>query len=109
MSDWREKPEIDTVAIQALVGAVGETVFRDMRVQFIADLKRLVETYWAALDRGEPAEARATAHALKGAAANIGLTRLSALASELEANGDQASDALNAELDVAIGRLKDAV
>ena len=58
MTDWREKPEIDTAAVQALIGAVGEAVFRDMRVQFVADLRRLVDTYWASLDRGETADAR---------------------------------------------------
>lgn len=109
MSDWQGKPEIDTAAVQALVGAVGENVFRDMRVQFEADLRRLVETYWIAVDRGDLADARATAHALKGAAANIGLMRLSALAAELEAHGDAAKDALDAELEVAVTRLNEAV
>jgi HPt (histidine-containing phosphotransfer) domain-containing protein len=109
MTDWREKPEIDTAAVQALIGAVGEAVFRDMRVQFVADLRRLVDTYWASLDRGETADARATAHALKGAAANIGLLRLSALAARLETDGDTEKGALNAELDTAVTRLREVV
>jgi HPt (histidine-containing phosphotransfer) domain-containing protein len=109
MSDWRNKPEIDSAAVQALVGAVGESVFRDMSVQFAADLRRLVDTYWAAMDRGERPDAHATAHALKGAAANIGLTRLAAVAAALEQDDNAARDALNAELEVALTRLTEAV
>lgn len=109
MSDWREKPEIDQQTINTLVGAVGEAVFRDMRGQFVADLTSLARAYGHARASGDDGEARATAHALKGASSNIGLVRLSALAAALEAGqtGDEAC--LDGELQTAITRLNEAV
>lgn len=109
MSDWREKPEIETQTVSTLVNAVGEGVFRDMRRQFVADLTSLAQRYARARTDGDDAEARAAAHALKGAASNIGLMRLSALAGRLEAGETGEAGYLDDQLQTAIARLENAV
>jgi HPt (histidine-containing phosphotransfer) domain-containing protein len=109
MSDWRDKPEIETQTISTLVNAVGVSVFRDMSKQFVADLVSLAARYRQARERGDEADARANAHALKGAASNIGLLRLAALASRLEAGETGEAVHLDAELETALARLDEAV
>lgn len=109
MSDWREKPEIDTQTVSTLVGAVGESVFREMREQFVTDLTSLTASYARARAAGNDAEAQAAAHALKGAASNIGLLRLAALASRLESGETGDAAHLDAELGTALVRLEGAV
>lgn len=108
MSDWRSQPELDMVAISALVVAVGKPVLDDMKGQFVADLERLVSAYSDAHGAENPDEARSTAHALKGAASNIGLKRLAALAAELEQGQVEDADALPDVLQSAIRHLQAA-
>ncbi len=108
MSDWQGQPELDLVAVSNLVAAVGKPVFDDMKGQFVSDLERLVAGYGEARARADDAEARALAHALKGAASNIGLKRLSALAANLERGDAADADALPDVLDVSIRHLQAA-
>ena len=108
MSDWQGQPELDMVAVSTLVAAVGKPVFDDMKGQFVSDLERLVSEYGEARARNDSEEAKALAHALKGAASNIGLKRLSALAADQERGelGDAA--ALPDVLDVSVRHLQAA-
>ncbi|WP_203291347.1 Hpt domain-containing protein [Maricaulis parjimensis] len=108
MSEWQDQPELDMAAVSTLVAAVGKPVFDDMKGQFVADLSRLVETYGTAHSGGDDGEARAMAHALKGAASNIGLKRLAALAAELERGNDQHAAELTAVLEGSVRQLEAA-
>lgn len=105
MSDWQTRPELDTTTVSTLVSAVGKPVFDDMKTQFVADLERLGREYAEARARQDEAEARSVAHALKGAASNIGLMRLGALAAELEQGNAELAGQLAPVLDSAVGKL----
>lgn len=108
LSDWNEHPEIDTTIIRTLVDAVGMEAFSGMRAQFVSDLRSLVQAYHDAFARSDLAEARASAHALKGAASNIGLVRLGALAGSLEREATDPGSDLDTILDTSIARLEEA-
>jgi len=105
MSDWQTRPELDPTTVSTLVSAVGKPVFDDMKTQFVADLERLGREYAEARARQDEAEARSVAHALKGAASNIGLMRLGALAAELEQGNAELAGQLVPVLDSAVGKL----
>ena len=108
MGDWRDRPEIDDMTVSTLISAVGTDAFVAMRQQFIDDLQGLARSYREAAANCNEAEARATAHALKGAAANIGLQRLSALAACLEGGQTGPAEDLDSVLSRSIIRLEDA-
>jgi len=84
MQDWRDAPEIDTSAIDALVGAVGPEAFAGLKGQFVADLKVLAGALLEAGRADNPGLVREKAHALRGVALNVGLLRLGHLAGALE-------------------------
>lgn len=105
MADWQSAPEMDETIVTTLVDAVGAETFSAMKGQFIEDLKSLLIAYEAAVAASDDKAARETAHALKGAASNIGLARLGALAACLEA-GDRSDDAqLNTVFEASVERL----
>lgn len=108
LSNWNEHPEIDTTIIRTLVDAVGMDAFSGMRSQFVSDLRSLTQAYHDAFARSDLAEARASAHALKGAASNIGLVRLGAIAGALEREATDPGGDLDAILDLSIARLEEA-
>tara|TARA_R110002073_G_scaffold3282_1_gene22104 strand:- start:20743 stop:21090 length:348 start_codon:yes stop_codon:yes gene_type:complete len=82
--DWRDCAEIDTAMVDALVAAVGPDTFAALKVQFAEDFQSLSATHLQARRDGDAAAARAAAHGLRGAALNVGLTRLGQLAGALE-------------------------
>ncbi|WP_417482751.1 Hpt domain-containing protein [Maricaulis sp.] len=82
--DWRSLTEIDSSAIDGLVAAVGPDVFNQLKVQFAADLNSLSTALLDAVRADNAALAREKAHALRGAALNIGLQRLGHLAGAIE-------------------------
>lgn len=108
MSDWRSKPDLDDQIVSTLIAAVGSDAFMEMRGQFIDDLKNLRQAYKEEAGRGDAVAASQTAHALKGAAANIGLERLSALAAMLEAGDTSDAADLDAVYEAAVGALEGA-
>lgn len=108
MPDWRDEPELDMQVIATLVNAVGQAVFDGMKVQFVSDLTGLANACEDALGKGDMVAAKAAAHALKGAASNIGLVRLSALAAQVEQGNTESSHALETELETAIRSLNAA-
>ncbi|WP_300531169.1 Hpt domain-containing protein [Maricaulis sp.] len=108
MSDWRSKPDLDDQIVSTLIAAVGSDAFVEMRGQFIDDLKNLRHAYKEEAGRGDTGSASQTAHALKGAAANIGLVRLSSLAAILEAGDTAAAVDLDTVFEAAVGCLEDA-
>ncbi|WP_295691222.1 Hpt domain-containing protein [uncultured Maricaulis sp.] len=108
MSDWRTQPEIDPLIIQTLVNAVGVEVFAGMKDQFVTDLRSLGQAYYEALANSDEDQAKASAHALKGAASNIGLVQLSQIAAELERDASDPGAALTEVLDRSISRLESA-
>ncbi|SDL64114.1 Hpt domain-containing protein [Maricaulis salignorans] len=81
---WRDYAEIDETAVGALVAAVGADTFATLKAQFVADFQSLAATHIQARRDGDEAAARAAAHGLRGAALNVGLTRLGHLAGALE-------------------------
>ncbi|MHA6287662.1 Hpt domain-containing protein [Maricaulis sp. CAU 1757] len=107
MSEWQQQPEINDAIVDGLIGAVGADVFRSMTEQFADDLCSLASKYEQARAGGDRAEAQSAAHALKGAAANIGLQRVSALATHLEAGDMHAADQLKPVLDQSLQRLRE--
>lgn len=96
MSDWTDKPEMDRTTIGVLRTAIGDAAFTEMRGKFVEDLQNLHQRYGEAVASGDTQAQRETAHALKGAAANIGLQKLAALAACLETETDL--DAARAEM-----------
>ncbi|MBR9824535.1 MAG: hypothetical protein GYB36_01885 [Alphaproteobacteria bacterium] len=107
MSDWKTAPEIDEAILNTLVSAVGAEAFSAMKVQFIEDLKSLHLAYQAASDAQNESAARETAHALKGAASNIGLARLGALAASLEHGQVENASELEPVFSSALNRLNE--
>ncbi|WP_300556518.1 Hpt domain-containing protein [Maricaulis sp.] len=108
MSDWRSKPDLDDQIVSTLIAAVGSDAFMEMRGQFIDDLKNLHQAYKEEAGRGDAGAASQTAHALKGAAANIGLVRLSGLAAMLESGDTSVAADLDAVFETAVGSLEGA-
>jgi HPt (histidine-containing phosphotransfer) domain-containing protein len=102
MDNWQDRPEFDNATIGALKSAVGEDAFAVMKVQFREDLERLRTAFLEARDKADPDATRETAHALKGAASNIGLMRLGALAADIETNPSADSGDFVATFDSAI-------
>jgi HPt (histidine-containing phosphotransfer) domain-containing protein len=84
MSHWRDEAEMDPGIVDALKGIVGEEAFAEMVEQFEVDLARLYRSYKSARADSDDCAARDAAHAMKGAASNIGLARLGALSGLLE-------------------------
>lgn len=105
MSDWKSVPEVDETIISTLVAAVGADAFSAMKVQFIDDLRSLYAAYLAASEAQNADAARETAHALKGAASNIGLARLGALAASLEKGQTEDSTELPPVFEAALEKL----
>lgn len=106
MSNWRSQPEIDLRIIQALVDAVGLDAFVGMRGQFVDDLRALSNAYQEAIADSDVEAAKAAAHALKGAASNIGLVQLTQIAAELERDAGDPGEVLNKVVDRSIARLE---
>jgi len=105
MENWRNHPEFDDQTVQALKSAVGDDAFAAMKIQFCEDLEKLRMSYVDAHGKADAETARETAHALKGAASNIGLMRLGALAANLERGSKEDVGELDATFDSAIDRL----
>lgn len=106
MSDWRNTPEMDPEVVNTLVSAVGKDAFAAMKVQFVEDLRSLYTAYEAAHANQDSEAARQTAHALKGAAVNIGLKQLGALAAALEAGETSDVSHLGAVFADSVDRLE---
>jgi HPt (histidine-containing phosphotransfer) domain-containing protein len=106
MTDWKTIPELDEKIISALKSAVGVEPFYDMSKHFAEDLSNLCVAHGDARGRNNADAAREAAHAIKGAAANIGLTRLSALAGNLEAGDQTDADQLDAVFGSGISKLQ---
>ena len=106
MSDWRNAPEMDPDVVNTLVSAVGKDAFAAMKVQFVDDLRSLYNAYETAHSSQDSEAARQTAHALKGAAVNIGLKQLGALAAALEAGDTSEASYLGAVFAVSVERLE---
>lgn len=105
MADWQSVPEMDEAIVSTLVEAVGADAFAAMKGQFIDDLKSLFLAYQAASSANDAQAARETAHALKGAASNIGLSRLGALAARLEAGESDEDGNLEPVFNASVQRL----
>jgi HPt (histidine-containing phosphotransfer) domain-containing protein len=91
MAEWENLPELDETIISALKSAVGDEAFVGMAALFEDDLGKLCLAYREARNKESTDGSREVAHAIKGAAANIGLVRLSALAADME-RGDFSTD-----------------
>jgi len=108
MSNWEQVPELDEAIVSTLVAAVGQDAFAAMKGQFIEDLRALCLAYQAAYEACDEAAAKSTAHALKGAASNIGLARLGALAARLEGGETVDNESLSGVFESSIERLRGA-
>lgn len=82
--DWRTCQHIDAAMLDTLVAAVGPDTFVVLKTQFAEDLQTQAVAYLQAQHEGDDPAARQAAHALRGAALNIGLTQLGHLAGALE-------------------------
>ncbi|WP_339743778.1 Hpt domain-containing protein [uncultured Maricaulis sp.] len=82
--DWRTCPKVDTSIVGALVAAVGPDTFAALKTQFAEDLQAQATAHLQARHDGDDPAAHQAAHALRGAALNIGLTQLGHLAGALE-------------------------
>lgn len=103
--DWRDCAEIDSTMVGALVAAVGPDTFAALKGQFAEDLQSLAAAHLQARSNGDEAAARAAAHGLRGAALNVGLTRLGHLAGALE-RGEQGNESeLPGVLTASVSRL----
>lgn len=104
-ADWRHHAEIDTVLVAALLASVGPDTFAALKVQFAEDFQSLLATFMQARRDGDAAAARAAAHGLRGAALNVGLTRLGHLAGALERGEHGDETELPIVLAAAVSRL----
>jgi two-component system sensor histidine kinase/response regulator len=78
-------PAIDTSQLSELAGEDHEFV-QSVVLSFEKSMAQLLSTMHAAAERGEPQQVARAAHQVKGAAANLYATSLSALAADIEAN-----------------------
>jgi HPt (histidine-containing phosphotransfer) domain-containing protein len=108
MDNWRDRPEFDDQTATALKAAVGSDVYAGMTVQFCEDLERLWASLIEACDNADSETTRETAHALKGAALNIGLMRLGALVAAIEMGNFEDKHELDAVFSSALDHLKGA-
>lgn len=102
---WRDHAEIDNAMIGGLVSALGAAAFEQLKSPFTADLTSLAASYLQARNEHDDAAARTAAHALRGAALNIGLNRLGHLAGTLEAGKHQDEAELEAVLATSLACL----
>ncbi|MGE5599322.1 MAG: Hpt domain-containing protein, partial [Bacteroidota bacterium] len=79
-----DEPPIDREAQADLCDALGEDGFRHLVATFLGDLPPRLDELRSALAAGDGKGAAAIAHALKGAAANLGYRGLAAEAGRLE-------------------------
>jgi len=78
---------------------MGNTTLADRVVtRFLSDMPQQLLALSAALDRADSKSARLTAHAIKGAAANVGGLQLRNVARELERLGESGNMQAAAEL-----------
>ena len=77
---------VDERVIDRLLESTGgdEAFLSDLIAQFLTDAPALVETAWAALERGDASEVHRAAHTLKSNAATFGAHRLAEMCRELE-------------------------
>ena len=108
MDNWRDRPEFDDQTANALKAAVGSDAYAGMTVQFCEDLERLWACLTEARERADDEVTRETAHALKGAASNIGLVRLGALAAAIEIGNTDDTHELDEVFNSALDHLKRA-
>jgi diguanylate cyclase (GGDEF)-like protein len=98
MSLHRQDETVDVAALIRLREALGGTIGQAIR-PFLEDMPRYLEDLDAAAVVGRTPDLRYTAHAIKGAAGNLGASGLAELARELEAlseagQGDAAAQLL---------------
>tara|TARA_R110000868_G_scaffold6550_2_gene36973 strand:- start:43960 stop:44337 length:378 start_codon:yes stop_codon:yes gene_type:complete len=104
-SGWREAVELETRTIDSLISAVGPEVFASLKTDFVVDLRGQSVAYRGARSAGDDVLASESAHALRGAALNIGLYRLGGLAAELEGGERKDEDLLEEVLETSLARL----
>ena len=77
---------VDERVIDRLLESTGgdEAFLSDLIAQLLTDAPALVETAWAALERGDASEVHRAAHTLKSNAATFGAHRLADMCRELE-------------------------
>lgn len=110
---WQAMTTIDTSMLNILKTSLGESGFSACCDEFVVELNRLVEAYQKLRDEGDDSSACETAHALKGAAMNIGLMRLGQLAAQFElalsrGQAPEDEDGLVSTLDEALLALRQA-
>ncbi len=104
---------IDTSMLNILKNTLGDQGFSACQEEFAVELHHLVRTYQKLRIEGDDSSACEIAHALKGAAMNIGLMRLGQLAGQFEralSSGQAPDDEenLSETLDEALDALRDA-
>lgn len=104
-SGWREAVELETRTIDGLIAAVGLEVLSSLKTDFAADLRGQSVAYRGARTAGDDVLASESAHALRGAALNIGLCRLGGLAAELERGERRDEHLLDEVLETSLARL----
>jgi HPt (histidine-containing phosphotransfer) domain-containing protein len=107
-----QPPAVDTTQLGELAGEDVEFV-QSVVLSFEKSMAQLLATMHAAASRGEVQQVARAAHQVKGAAANLHATVLSALAAEIEANAKTMSQAQLQErlnrLALEIGRATSAL
>lgn len=108
-------PVVDDVVLRRLlalrdeVARPGENLLGELLTLFAQDTQARIHTIRSALARGDHAACKRAAHAIKGAAGNIGATRVAHLAAQLEgadlSRGDV--DQLEAEVSAALRLLEE--
>jgi CheY-like chemotaxis protein len=99
ISESRPSDALDAVDVQRVreLGSHGGAVLiEELAAIFARDARQRLTQICGAIRGGDAAEVRRNAHALKGASANVGATRLSELAAGLEQDEPLSSDALAA-------------
>jgi HPt (histidine-containing phosphotransfer) domain-containing protein len=71
---------------QEIADALGDDVFRELLDDFFDDSDRLLRDLLAACDADQPEKLDPMLHNLKGAAANVGLSDIAAIAQQMRAN-----------------------
>lgn len=102
---WRDYPQIDTAMVAVLVASVGLDSFTSLKTLFAEELQRLAAAHRQARLKSDEPAARDAAHALRGAALNVGLTQLGQLAGRLERGEHDDEGELAGVLAASLSRL----
>lgn len=109
MSDAGATPLVDRGALDPIMKVTGPAVMSRIIDAFWATADEMVGAVRSAIASGDPDNIRKAAHALKGAASNVGAGRAARIAALMERASPEAVQVLFAQLEQALAETRPAL